>query len=123
MSENAKKKAAYQKGVAAELQAELYFKTKGYGCLARRYKCRYGEIDLILQKGRNLVFAEVKAHKTKEAALDAVTPKSRERIARAAEYFLSQNQEYVDYDMRFDVLVIVSPFEILHLDNAWQLGS
>jgi len=64
---------------------------RGYHILARRYKTGSGEIDLIAKRNDFLVFIEVKARKSVDAAVEAVTPKARRRIERASKIFLSRN--------------------------------
>ena len=118
-----KKIRAYRAGLWAETLAALYLQAAGYRIVKRRYKCRAGEIDLIARKGRVLVIIEVKARRNMRDALEAVSPRNRQRVERAALVFLSQNPFYQDHDMRFDILALALPFSIQHLDNAWQARS
>lgn len=127
---NAKRKAAYVKGVEAEGAAANYLRLKGYKILEQRYKTPVGEIDLIAQRGKALVFAEVKAHKREEDSLLAVDAKTRRRIEAAAAYYISMNEAVASWEMRFDVLVVpqnapklLTPISIRHLDNAWMAGQ
>jgi putative endonuclease len=115
-----KPETSYSKGIFAESMAALYLKAKGYKILEMRYKTKYGEIDIIAIKSGVLVFAEVKARADKAQALESVTPRTQKRIANSALYFLSENEIYNDYDMRFDFIGIVNGFSIHHLDNAWE---
>ncbi|MEZ5759409.1 MAG: YraN family protein [Emcibacteraceae bacterium] len=55
------KKKAYKWGQLAELFASLMLRFKGYSIVARRYKTRVGEIDIIARKGPLTIFCEVKA--------------------------------------------------------------
>ena len=48
------------KGLAAESQAAAYLQAKGYTLLARNFRTPHGEVDLILQHKKTLVFVEVK---------------------------------------------------------------
>lgn len=128
------KKAAYERGVRAEEIAGKFLRLKGYKILEQRYKTKVGEIDLIARRGEMLVFVEVKAHKTQEEALYAVTPRTRRRIEDAARMYLAEHEDLADMAMRFDVIVV--PPEVLrgglnllgavcieHLDNAWMEGQ
>lgn len=119
----AQKKTSYQKGVWAESLASLYLLSRGYKTVHKRYKAKGGEVDLIVCKGRQLVFVEVKARGDYRDAMEAVTPRSRLRIEAAALHFLSVNPDYVDYDMRFDIVGVIDGFRIHHLDNAWRPES
>lgn len=125
MSGKAQKIQAYQTGLWAENLAALLLMSKGFHILHRRYKTRFGEIDLIAQRAHSklLVFAEVKARTDKEQALYAITPKTRRRIEQAAMHFLAENPGLNDCDMRFDVIAVSGILSIHHLDNAWMEGQ
>ena len=122
---------SYAKGVRAEDVAADYLADQGYEILERRYKTKYGEIDIIALHGdgqenageKMLCFIEVKVRKTYDEALEAVTPRTQQRIEKSALYFLSQESAYVAHPMRFDVVAITRGGEIWHLDNAWQACS
>ena len=102
------RRAAYRHGLFSEWAAATLLRAKGYRLLARRYKTPAGEIDLIVRRGRTIVFVEVKHRPTPEEALDAIGPVSRKRIARAAELWLAAHPDAAGFDLRFD-LVIVNP--------------
>ena len=113
----------YSRGVEAEKHAEDYLRGRGYEIIKQRYKTKFGEIDIIARKGDMICFVEVKARKTKAAALESVTPRVQRRIEQSALFFLTEYPEYADFMMRFDVIAIAQPFEITHLDNAWEARS
>ncbi len=115
----------YDRGLRAEKFAVMYLRLKGYKILRQRYKTPVGEVDIIAQRKKQLIFIEVKARPSEASALESITPKMRERIERTAAYFLMKENKYNDYAMRFD-LIAVTPFSlsnstfIKHLDNAWR---
>ena len=113
----------YARGVEAEERAAQYLEKQKYEIIVRRYKTKFGEVDIIARKGNVLCFVEVKMRQTIEEALESVTYRTRGRIEQSALYFISQHPEYLEYDMRFDVLTITKPFQITHLDNAWVAGA
>lgn len=115
-----KQKTTYRRGLWAEFIAAWFLRLQGYRILATRYKTPVGEVDLIARKQNTLVFVEVKARKTAEAALEAVTPTMKRRIIRAAQTYIAYYPDYADYDMRFDVIGVSPPFSIQHLDNVWE---
>ena len=123
----AKNETNYARGVWAEEQAKLYLENAGFEILQQRYKTKFGEIDFIVRQRQLLSFVEVKVRASIAEALEAVTPRTRARIEQSALFFLSENPEYVEYDMRFDVIAINAvdgdDFNITHLDNAWEAGS
>ncbi len=114
---------SYAKGVDAENLVAENLGIQGYEILERRYKTKFGEIDLITRKENILCFVEVKSRKTLEDALLSVTAKNRRRIENSALFYISQNESCTKLDFRFDVVVITSDGEITHLDNAWLAGD
>ena len=115
-----KRQNAYRKGLCAETLASMYFSAKGYKILERRYKTRYGEIDILARKGEMLVAVEVKSRQTIEEALYALSAKSRQRIQNSLLHFIADHPEYNDFDLRFDLFAHVKGFNFQHLDNAWM---
>lgn len=121
---SAKRKNTYQAGLVAEILAALYLFFKGYRLLAWRYKCLYGEVDLIaMSRDCTIVFVEVKERNSLDAGLSAITPQMKNRISTAAKSWTAHNAGYATCAMRFDVIAISLPFSIRHMDNAWQSGS
>jgi len=114
------RKNAYRKGLCAETLASMYFAAKGYQIIERRYKTRYGEIDILVRKGNMLVAVEVKSRQSIEDALYALKPKARERIQNSLLHFIAENPSYNDFDLRFDLFAHVKGFSFQHLDNAWM---
>jgi len=114
-----KKKHTYDRGLFAETIAVIFLSLKGYRIMCRRYKTPVGEIDIIAKKRNNLIFVEVKARKTKKAALESVTEKMKSRIERAAQHYLSTHK-LTNQDCRFDLITVTGFCRCHHLDNAWQ---
>ena len=109
----------YRKGHSAERLVRYFLWWKGYRPLAMRHRTKWGEIDLIATKKRQIVFCEVKARATLMEGLEAVSPKAQERIRHAATVFIRKNPRYQDHDWRFDV-VVVRPWRLpYHLKNAF----
>jgi putative endonuclease len=94
-------------GLAAETRAAWALRLTGHRILVRRWRCSAGEIDLIARRGRTLIFVEVKARDTLEAAVEAVTPRARARILAAADAFVARHPAYVDDDRRFDIVAVL----------------
>lgn len=97
-----------QRGREGEDAAAALLAGKGYAILARNYRARGGEVDLVCRDGDTLVFVEVKTRGSGSRGRpeEAVTPAKRRRIARAAAIYLS---EYGLWEMpcRFDVVAIL----------------
>ena len=80
---------------------------RGYAIVARRYRVRSGEIDIVARDGVTLVFIEVKARNSHEfgSAAEAVTPPKQLRLTRLATEYLMRHHLY-DHPCRFDVVSI-----------------
>ena len=94
-------------GKSGEDLAVRELEGRGYAILARRYRTRYGEIDIVAQDGDTTVFVEVKARVTIEfgSAAEAVTPSKQHRLSRMAlDYIVRHRLEGVP--CRFDVVAI-----------------
>ena len=80
---------------------------RGYDILARRYRTRHGEIDIIARDGSALVFIEVKARRDDRfgGGGAAVTRVKQQRIARMATDYLARRR-CLDAECRFDVVTI-----------------
>ena len=115
--------SAERHGHRSEAIAAWWLRLKGYRIVARRYRTAAGEIDLIVRRGRILVFVEVKARADFRIAADAVSPRQQHRIARAAGLFLVARPDLAQLDQRFDALLIVRRTWPRHLPDAWRTGS
>jgi putative endonuclease len=80
---------------------------QGYVILARRYRTRYGEIDIVAQDGPTIVFVEVKTRRSDRygTAAESVTPWKQRRIAAMALDYLTWAGR-LDDPCRFDVVAI-----------------
>jgi putative endonuclease len=107
-------------GRFAETVAALYLNLKGYRTVARRFRSPLGEIDLVMRRGGTLVFVEVKARRTRDAAILAITPAARDRLLRAAESFLARHPQAVAMTLRFDIVAIVPSRLPHHIIDAFQ---
>lgn len=113
------RRASERHGRFAETVAALYLNLKGYRTIARRFRSPLGEIDLVMQRGRTLVFVEVKARRTKDAAILAITPAARGRLIRAAESFVARHPRAADLTLRFDVVAVLPRRLPHHLVDAF----
>ena len=113
---------AWGESVAAE-----YLKKKHFKIVAMNYRCRFGEIDLIVSNKSYLVFVEVKLRKSNQFAnaREFVDYHKQNRLRTTADFFLSEYQ--TNLQPRFDVIEIYAPDGvdtrnpvILHLEDAFQ---
>lgn len=114
-------------GAWGEALAAEYLRKKHYKVVASGYRCRFGEIDLIVQDRKFLVFVEVKLRKNAKfaQALEYVDRRKQDKIRTTASMYLSQNQTALQ--PRFDVIEIYAPDgtatvhpEIHHMEDAFQ---
>jgi putative endonuclease len=97
-------------GRRGEFWAALYLRLKGYRILATRVRTKLGEIDLIARRGKALVFIEVKARAFSEGENDALFAVNRERIVRAAAFWLARHPALAETETRCDV-IFLAPFQ------------
>lgn len=100
------RRGAYRRGIRAETLVAWAFRLRGFLVVARRYKTPVGEIDLVVRRGRLVVFVEVKARSRLEDGAEAVTPAGRRRIVAAAGQFLARHPRLLEHATRFDVALV-----------------
>ena len=104
-----KLKAAHlQIGQAVESLSLLYLQSRGLKCIEKNYRCRYGEIDLIMMHQRDLVFIEVRYRKNDlfGGATQSIDASKQRKIRHTAETFLQENQSIEFNGCRFDVVAV-----------------
>ena len=114
-------------GAWGEALAAEYLRKKRYKIVACGYHCRFGEIDLIVENRKFLVFVEVKLRKSGNfaEAMEYVDRRKQDRLRMTASMYLSQNPTHLQ--PRFDVIEIYAPNgteteepEIRHMEDAFQ---
>ena len=96
------------KGRAAERRVAWHYRLRGYRILARNVRAGGVELDLIVRRGRRLVFCEVKLKRRTRYGdpLDAVDERKRERLRRGAEAWLRANPRCRHLDVVFEVAAV-----------------
>jgi putative endonuclease len=96
-------------GEHAERRAGDWYRAQGYEVLDRNWRCRDGEIDLVLRKGSTVVFSEVKARSSTAygTPAEAVTPAKQRRIRRLAVRWLREHDVRAAV-VRFDVVAVLA---------------
>lgn len=108
-------------GLNAETVAALWLRLKFYRILARRYRIREGEIDIIASRGSTIAFVEVKARPTMDEAVISITAQKRQRMSRAAHHWLARHPWAVNYILRGDALFIAPNSLPRHAPAAVEL--
>jgi putative endonuclease len=99
---------AHRPGKRAERRAARWYRLRGYRVLAENVWIGGYELDLVVRRGRRLVFCEVK-EKTGDAfgdPLDMVTAEKQRRLRRAAGAWLAAHPETAGLAVSFDVVAV-----------------
>lgn len=118
-----RRRKAERRGRWAESLCLWSLRLRGYRILARGYRVPVGEIDILARRGGTLAAIEVKSRDAHASAVEAVTPRQRRRITRAAAYFLSARPSLARLTIRFDVMLVLPGRLPLHLRDAWREGD
>ncbi len=114
-----KREQAEKRGRLAEVIALWYLRAKGYRLVARRFKCPQGEVDLIMRKGETTAFIEVKARRTVDDAVIAVTNYQSRRIASACATWMARDPLAAAGFCRFDIVAVPASLWPRHIENAF----
>jgi putative endonuclease len=111
-------------GKDGEELAVKYLKSKGYKILDKNYRCSLGEIDVVVKEKDMIVFVEVKTRKSDEFAepFESVGVRKQAKLRSLAEFYL-QEKDYLDREIRFDVLSITvndKETNIEHIKDAFN---
>jgi len=106
-------------GEMAEQLALNYLSQQGLQLRERNFRCRLGELDLIMTDKQTLVIVEVRFRKNNHygSAAESVTVSKQSRIIAATQVYLSRNQS--DGAIRFDVVAISGDLVINWIKNAF----
>lgn len=94
------------KGQLIEDKASRWLEEQGLTLLQRNYRCKLGEIDIIMLDGQQLVFIEVRFRNSNNfgSAAESVNWHKQKKLLKAAGYFLLINKKYRHLICRFDVI-------------------
>jgi len=113
----------HEAGLAGQKAAEKHLLSKGYELLARNYRVKTGEVDLVVKDGEYIVFVEVKLRKGLMYGYprEAVGRIKQKRIMGTALHYLARHK-LNDADIRFDVVEILEQqgrLYVSHIENAF----
>lgn len=97
-----------EKGRVAEEKALAYLTKQRLKLVVKNYRCRFGEIDLIMHDNNHLVFIEVRSRVSNQfgGGSSSVTYTKRQKILKTATFFILEHQKYHQCALRFDVVSI-----------------
>ncbi len=109
-----------REGLLGEHTAVEYLRSKGYDILERNYSTKFGEIDVIAEKGETVVFVEIKARENTRFGMpvEAVTREKQIKIISAANYYIVK-KKLTRRAVRFDVIAVLRD-DIEHIENAFD---
>jgi putative endonuclease len=107
--------------------AEAFLRARRFDIVARNFRCRAGEIDLVAQDGSALVFVEVRSRRgaRRGSGLESVTGRKQQQVARVAQYFLA-GRGWTEREARFDVIGIdfaTEPPRVEYVRGAFEVGG
>ncbi|MBG0790559.1 MAG: YraN family protein [Desulfovibrionaceae bacterium] len=120
-----KPSTARRTGDLGEDAAARYLETRGFRVLDRNWRFRQWELDLVCRDGDTVVFVEVKTRRANSMASpgEALTPKKRARLVRAAGQYLTRHDLW-DEPCRFDLAAVTdtgTSMDVELVENAFDL--
>lgn len=112
-------------GLAGERRARWFYRLRAYRIVGRNVRLHGGELDLIVRRGRALVFVEVKTRQSITAGegYDSVDRTKQQRLIRLAEQYLARYPQPPETEVRFDVISILvtnGRLRLTHLRDAFR---
>jgi putative endonuclease len=102
------RRLAAARGTDAEDLALAFLQKQGLQVVARNWRAKGGELDLVMLHGAVLVFVEVRARGSAHfgGALGSITATKRQRIVHAAQQYLGAHPQHAEREVRFDVVCL-----------------
>lgn len=112
------------RGTAAERRARAWLERHGLKLRDANYRCRWGEIDLIMEDGDTLVFVEVRYRNSIHygGALESIDARKRQRLCRTAADYLARQRER-QWPSRFDVVALGPDDRVDWITDAFDAGE
>ncbi|KTD17889.1 YraN family protein [Legionella jordanis] len=112
-----------QLGTAAEQRAKNYLLAQGLKWIGSNYRCRWGEIDLIMSEGSCLIFVEVRSRSSLSfgGAAASIGWAKKQKLLKAASHYLLVHPNHSKQPSRFDVLSLDGSETINWIRNAFGL--
>ena len=109
-------------GKQGETEAARFLQEKGYEIMARNFRYQHAEIDLVVRKGKMMVFVEVKTRTNLSFGNpeEFVSYAKAKLVMKAAEHYIFAHNW--QFDVRFDILAISiagSEMRVKHVEDAF----
>ena len=114
-------RSSVETGAEAEKRAAAFLEKKGFRIIGRNFRSRFGEIDLIAEDGRRIVFVEVRCRNRSDYGLpeETVDRFKQNKLLKTAEFYLA-GRGLAGKDARFDVVAAGKDGKIKHIENAFD---
>ena len=111
-------------GAEAEDRALRHLQSRGLKLLERNYRCRGGELDLVMREGETLVVVEVRSRSNPGygSAAESVDSRKQRRILLATQLYLAAHPEHADRALRFDVVAFDGAAKLDWITAAFDAG-
>ena len=114
-----------KRGAEAEEFALQYLVHNQLVLVKQNFYCKNGEVDLVMLDEQDLVFIEVRSRKNQTFmhAVESIDLNKQKRIIKTSQYFLLKNKQFQQYNIRYDVVIILNPCSFHNINwikNAFQ---
>jgi putative endonuclease len=121
-------------GEKTEELALEHLRSAGLKLVIRNFRCRVGEIDLVMLDGDCLVIVEVRCRQPGAAAssrfasaIQSIGPQKQRKLAKAALFFLAKHKAFQNHKVRFDVVACDGPmpdqYKLQWIRDAFRPGT
>ena len=118
--DSASRRKAERRGRKGETLAVLLLMLKGYRIVARRFKTKLGEVDIIARRGNIAAMVEVKARASLIEAMDAVDSSAMRRIEAAGDLWLAKQRDFAKLNIRYDLIAILPRRLPVHVKSLFD---
>lgn len=111
---------AEKHGHRSEWFAALALRFKGWRIVARRFKTKTGEVDIIARKRDLVIMVEVKARPTLAQAMDAVSSTAQRRIEASGDVWLAAQPDFAKLSVRYDLIAVLPRRWPVHVERLFD---
>ncbi len=120
MAKRLTRQEAERRGHRGEWLAAWHLRFKGYRIVAKRFKTKTGEVDIIARKKDLILMVEVKARPTVLEAMDAITATAQRRIEAAGDIWLARQKDFAKLSVRYDLIAILPRKWPVHVERLFD---
>ena len=120
MAKRPTRQEAERRGHRGEWIAAWYLRFKGYRIVAKRFKTKSGEVDIIARKKDLIVMVEVKARPSVLEAMNAITATAERRIETAGDIWLARQKDFAKLSVRYDLIAIIPRQWPVHVERLFD---